>query len=70
MSIAAHRRTASLPSGPLLDVGVLCRPSTPVFPKPAIFPSVSQFTKVLDETQNLVGIEELSLPGNFKYLLI
>lgn len=61
--ILAHRRTASLPSGPLLDVGVLCIPSTPVFPKPAVFPSVSQFTRVLDETLNMVETEELALPG-------
>ena len=61
--ILAHRRTASLPSGPLLDVGVLCMPSTPVFPKPAVFPSVSQFTRVLDETQNMFETEELALTG-------
>jgi len=62
--ILAHRRTASLPSGPLLDVGVLCMPSTPVFPKPAVFPSVSQFTRVLDETQNMFETEELALTGD------
>lgn len=59
--VHTHRRTASLPSGPLLDVGVLCMPSTPVFPKPAVFPSVSQFTRVLDETQNMFETEELAL---------
>jgi len=48
----SHRRTASLPPGPLFHSGGFV-PSTPVFKSPSpVFPSLSQFTRVLDETCN------------------
>lgn len=48
----SHRRTASLPSGPLFSSRGSV-PSTPVFKNPSpVFPSLSQFTRALDETRN------------------
>ena len=52
MLFLGHRRTASLPPGPLFNSGGFV-PSTPVFKSPSpVFPSLSQFTRVLDETCN------------------
>ena len=49
-----HRRTASLPSGPLVNTAVAVVPSTPLLSSysPPPFPSLSEFTKVLDETES------------------
>jgi len=50
--VLSHRRTASLPSGPLFNSRASVS-STPVFSNPSpAFPSLSQFTRVLDETRN------------------
>lgn len=48
-----HRRTASLPSGPLPNTGGSIGPSVPLTLNPLpVFPSLSQFTRVLDETRS------------------
>jgi len=60
-----HRRTASLPSGPLFSSRGSV-PSTPVFKNtPPVFPSLSQFTRVLDETRNSFDADTTDHQSNF-----
>lgn len=62
-----HRRTASLPSGPLLNTGGLIGPLKSLLCSPSpVFPSLSQFKKVLDETQGAQGVNDAAVLGNLK----
>ena len=69
-SYSGHRRTASLPSGPLLNtVAGTIGPLTPLLSKPSpIFPSLSQFTRVLDETQSGLDVDDSAQSSNCQFI--
>ncbi|XP_057366231.1 endonuclease/exonuclease/phosphatase family domain-containing protein 1-like [Daphnia carinata] len=57
----SHRRTASLPSGPLLNTGGSIGPPKSLLSNPSpVFPSLSQFRKVLDETQGALDPQDVN----------
>jgi len=70
-----HRRTASLPSGPLTNAEGFIRPTSPVSSTPTrpVYPSISEFTSLL-QTASVSDAEECTqssmlIPPLFYYKL-